>query len=239
MSMFLGRRSTQAEYFDLPGRAESETIRAFQDLDRINRLFQFARPFREVLPGWLGNDRCGRFNILDIGAGTGLLGRTLSAWAAKRGWDWRFTNLDANPLGLRLGKVERSVVGSALDLPFADASFDAVIASQMTHHLRDDEVVLHLREAWRVSRDAVMISDLHRNAGLYGLLWVSTRLLRVSRSVREDALISVKRGFRQEELRCLATQAGLKQAKVWLYYGTRIILQARKRGSCSNGDPYP
>lgn len=218
----------QAEYFDLPDRAEAETVEAFQDLDRINRFFKFALPFQEQLPRWLGNEQCRCLEILDVGAGTGLLGRTLTAWASERGWAWRFTNLDANPLGLRLGEVERAVVGSALSLPFADGTFDVVIASQMTHHLRDDEVVAHLREAWRVSRDAVMISDLHRNVGLYALLWLSTRMLGISQSVKADALISVKRGFHLVELRELAGRADLAEAKVWLYCGTRIVLQARK-----------
>jgi SAM-dependent methyltransferase len=228
--MFFRHRSTQAEYFDLPERAEAEVIRSFRNLDRLNRFFMFARPFQETLPRWLGSERCARLDILDIGAGTGLLGRKLSAWARGRGWDWRFTNLDGNPVGLREGNACRPVVASALDLPFADGSFDLVLASQMTHHLTDEDVVRHLSEAWRVTRDALMVSDLHRNAGLHVMLWLCTRLLGVSREVREDALISVKRGFWLAELRGLAGRAGLKNPKVWLYYGTRIVLQARKQG---------
>jgi len=226
--MFFGRRSTQAEYFDLPGRDEAETLAEFRDLDRLNRIFLFTKPFEEVLPRLLGTAGCVRLEILDIGAGTGLLGKTLSAWAEKRGWDWRFTNLDASPVTLKASQLPRVVVGSALALPFPDGSFDVVVASQMTHHLTDEQVVTHLREAWRVTRGAVLISDLHRNAGLYLMLWLTTRLVRVSRPVKADALVSVKRGFHLAELRELAGQAGLADAKVWLYYGTRILLQARK-----------
>lgn len=200
----------------------------FRDLDRLNRLFLFAKPFEEVLPRWLGHERCARLEILDIGAGTGLLGKTLSAWAEKRGWDWRFTNLDANPLALKTSQAPRVVAGSALALPFPDGSFDVVLASQMTHHLTNEQVVTHLREAGRVTRGAVMISDLHRNAGFYTMLWLTLRLLGVSRPVKADALISVKRGFHLAELRELAARAGLAKANVRLYYGTRILLQAKK-----------
>ena len=226
--MFFERRSTQAEYFDLPGRSEAETLEEFRDLDRLNWFFLFAKPFEEVLPRLLGKERCTRLEILDVGAGTGTLGRKLSAWAKKRGWEWRFTNLDANPLVLKSGQTSPVVIGSALSLPFPDNSFDVVVASQMTHHLTDDEVVTHLREAWRVTRRAVLISDLHRNIGLYSMLWLLPRLMGVSRSVKADALISVKRGFHLAELRELAGKAGLPEAKVWLYYGTRILLQAKK-----------
>ena len=79
----------------------------------------------------------------------------------------------------------RFVIGSALQLPFADNSFDLVIASQMTHHLTDEEVVRHWRESWRVTRDGIFICDLHRNAGFYSLLWLILWLLRTDEQVAE------------------------------------------------------
>jgi len=194
----------------------------------MNRIFGFARPFREMLPPWLGDERCAQLEILDVGAGTGLLAQKLSDWAQRRGWTWRFTNLDSNPTAIRHCITPQAVNGSCLSLPFPDGSFDLVVASQMTHHLTDEEVVVHLREAWRVTRDAVFICDLHRNAGLYTMLWLSTLLLRMNGDVRKDALISVKRGFRLRELHRLALNAGLGAVKVKLSHGTRIVLQARK-----------
>ena len=229
--MFLRQRSMQAEYFDLPDRTEAEVAAAFHDLNRVNSLFRFSHPFEAVLPRWLGNKNCERLNILDVGAGTGLLGKKLTEWAQLRGWQWNFTNLDTNPLALKMGNQPNSVVGSALQLPFADNSFDLVVASQMTHHLSDDEVVAHWCEAWRVTRDAIFISDLHRNAMLYTLVWLTLHLMRADRTMIEDGLISVRRGFRRGEWRELATRAKIPDANVWRYHGTRIMLQARKKGA--------
>ena len=203
--------------------------RAFRELDRINKLFKFSHPFASRLPPWLGKERCERMEILDVGAGTGLLGERLSAWAQRRGWDWKFTNLDANPVHLRTGSLAKTVTGSALELPFADGSFDLVVASQMTHHLTDAEVVQHWREAWRVTRDAIFICDLHRNIGFYAMLRIAMRVMCANHNLRQDAVISVKRGFRCPEWRELAARADIPDAKVWLYYGTRIVLQARKK----------
>jgi SAM-dependent methyltransferase len=226
--MFFRERSTQAEYYDAPQRSAAERVAAFRELDRVNQLFRFDHPFISRLPHWLGEERCASLDILDVGAGTGLLGRVLSEWARGRGWDWRFTNLDLNPI--QSGEADRAnmVTGSALQLPFGDRSFDLVVASQMTHHLTDSEVVQHWCEAWRVSRDAIFICDLHRNAGFYALLWPALYLLRTGRMLRQDGLISVRRGFRRREWNELAARAEIPNPNVWLYYGTRIVLQARR-----------
>ena len=226
--MFFRERSTQAEYFDRPDRPADEMATAFCELDRVNRFFRFSHVFETRLSDWLGTQRCQRLEILDVGAGTGLLGRKLSDWARRRGWDWHFTNLDANPVVLKSGNTANNVVGSALQLPFPDGSFDLVVASQMTHHLNDAEVVQHWREARRVTRDAIFICDLHRNAGFYAMLWLTLRLIRAERTLREDGLISVKRGFRRHEWIELARRADIPNVNVWVYYGTRIVLQARK-----------
>jgi SAM-dependent methyltransferase len=227
-TMFLRQRSIQTEYFDLPDRSEAEIAASFRELNRVNALFRFSHPFEMVLPQWLGRTNCERLDILDVGAGTGLLGETLTTWAKRQGWNWCFTNLDANAVALKIGNHPDSVVGSALHLPFADGSFDLVVASQMTHHLTDDEVVTHWREAWRVTRDAMFICDLHRNAGLFTLVWLALHLMRADRKVLEDGLISVRRGFRLNEWRGLAARAEIPGASIWRYHGTRIILQARK-----------
>ena len=226
--MFFRQRSTEPEHLDAPERTADETSVAFRELDRVNRFYKFSHPFVSSLPSWLGRKRCERLEILDVGAGTGLLGKLLSDWARRRGWNWHFTNLDIKPVVLKSGDAADGVIGSALQLPFASGRFDLVVASQMTHHLTDAEVVQHWREAWRVTRDGIFICDLHRNAGLYAMLWLTMWLVCADRTLREDGLISVKRGFRRREWRELARRAEIPNAKVWLYCGTRIVLQARK-----------
>ncbi|MBI3875445.1 MAG: methyltransferase domain-containing protein [Verrucomicrobia bacterium] len=226
--MFFRERSTQAESFDSPGRSFEEVAKNYRELARVNRLFFFSHPFVLTIPRLLGSDQCRSLNILDIGAGDGSLGVRLSRWAARRGWLWDVTNLDANPRALQLNPGGRNVTGSALALPFPDAHFDVVIASQMTHHLTDADLPTHFREAWRVARRAVVFSDLHRNAFLYALVWLGTRAMGVSQALRADAVISVRRGFHLCEWRRHAEAAWIPDARVWLYAGTRIMLAARK-----------
>ena len=228
-SMFFSRRATQAEYCDRPDLPPSEVAHNYRQLARFNRLLLVADPFERLLVRWLGRNQVKQLSILDLGAGDGSNGASIERWARRYGWKWRVTNLDASLPALRLGPAKRRVAASVCALPFDDNSFDVVIASQMTHHLTDDEAVQHFREAWRVTRDALFLTDAHRNVGAWCAIWVLLRCLRVTPEFLSDGLLSVRRGWRVKEWRALAERAGLGFASVWLYYGSRVMLQARKR----------
>src|SRR5947207_9473852 len=108
--MFLNRRSTQAEYFDVE-RSLSELEEFFRRLGRVNRSFAFSEPFERLLPGIVGEANCRSLSILDLGAGDGMLGRTLTDWAGHRGWHWSVTNLDVSLAALELNPGGRNVGG--------------------------------------------------------------------------------------------------------------------------------
>jgi 2-polyprenyl-3-methyl-5-hydroxy-6-metoxy-1,4-benzoquinol methylase len=227
--MFLNRRALQAEYFDSPARTPAEVAQGYAMLNHMNRLFLLTEPYRRYLPKLLGPERCRSLDFLDLGAGDGWLGQELSRWAARRGWFWRFTNLDLNPWASSGNPSGRFVTGSALSLPFCDRSFDIVIASQMAHHLdTDDQVSCHFKEAWRVTRDVLFLNDLHRNAALYTVVWLLLQLHPFPQHFRTDGTLSVLRSWRVLEWRSLAARAGIPDAHIWLYYGSRVMLLARK-----------
>lgn len=172
--MFLARRSAQAEYFDAPERTASELQAHYDWLNRINRATRFDRPFRMWIPRLLEERECAALDILDVGAGDGELGRTLSAWASERGWNWRFTDLDLSRHACALNPNPRATPGSATALPFADRSFDVVLATTMTHHLPTEvDVVAHFRESARVSRRLVLLCDMRRSMLFLGR-WASS-----------------------------------------------------------------
>lgn len=225
--MFLRQRATQAEYFDCPERNLGELRAHYAILGRLNRFTRFERPFQIWLPRLLGAEACRDLSVLDVGAGDGLLGRQLTAWAKSQGWRWRFTNVDHCPLTGQLDTDGVHVVASATELPFPDASFDVVVATSMTHHLDSDaDVIAHFREANRVSRRVVLVCDLHRSVAFLVGLWLG--LLAAPRAFRADALLSVRRGWRVAEWQKLAAAAGLNGARVWREHGTRVLLSVTK-----------
>jgi ubiquinone/menaquinone biosynthesis C-methylase UbiE len=228
--MLFRERTTELEYFDDPSRTRDELRTAFRQLSRVNGLFRLHDPYTRIMSAWLGPEYCRDLSILDVGAGDGWLGEAVSRWAAQQGWSWRVTNLDLNTDALALSRGGMNIAGSALALPFQDGAFDVVIASQMTHHFNsDDDVTQHFREAWRVADRAVFLTDMQRNAFLYCVLWLVLPLLRITGTMRDDGLLSVKKSWRVREWRELARRAGLPDASVSGYYATRVILAALKR----------
>lgn len=226
--MFLRERSTQAEYCDRLDLPLEEVRAVYRQLDRINRLLGTADSIQAPLIQILGQSRCPRLTLLDLGAGDGALGRQIEALALARGWDWRVTSVDFSMASLALGDGERRVAGHVCALPFVDDSFDVVFASQMTHHLTQAEAAGQFAEAWRVSRDVVFILDTHRNTFALAFISMVLATLGFSRTFRSDAALSVRRGWRVGEWRALAAQAGMGDAEIRVRHGARIRLMARK-----------
>jgi SAM-dependent methyltransferase len=227
--MFLSQRATQAEYCDRPDLPLIEVASHYSQLARINRWLLAADPFQRVLVRWLGRTNVGDLSILDLGGGDGAMGRSIETWAWRHGWSWRVTNLDLSIYALRLNSGRRNVAAAVGALPFADNSFDVVIASQMAHHLTNEEALQHFREAWRVTRDALLLADAHRNVLVWCAIGGVLRLMRATPHFLSDGLLSVRRSWRLGEWRELAARAEIPSARVWLYYGSRVMLQARKR----------
>ena len=82
--------------------------------------------------------------LLDIGCGTGAMSARLTKWG-------RVVSADFSPLALDFSKrrgVKRLVAADAMNLPFAENSFDALVAMDILEHLPDD--LAAMREFYRV-----------------------------------------------------------------------------------------
>jgi ubiquinone/menaquinone biosynthesis C-methylase UbiE len=94
---------------------------------------------------------------LDVACGTGFLTRHL------RG---DVVGLDQSPRMLAVASEQAPhaelVRGEALDLPFADDSFDRVFTGHFYGHLETDERATFLREARRVARELIVVDSITR-----------------------------------------------------------------------------
>jgi uncharacterized protein YbaR (Trm112 family) len=114
-------------------------------------------------------DDVGGATVLDVGAGTGMVGRLLPPGA-------RYIWLDNDTLKLR-GLLARqlscdAVLGDAARLPFRDASADWTAMVEVSHHLPDAALAACLAEVARVTRDRLLFVEQLQTGRLRSrILW--------------------------------------------------------------------
>lgn len=102
---------------------------------------------------------------------------------------------------------------------------DVIHCSLFTHHLTDEEIIELFTKA-KENNCILLINDLHRHWFAYYSIKYLTRLFSGSRLVRNDAPLSVRRGFKRNELINYAKQAGYKNIFVKWNWAFRFILTA-------------
>lgn len=146
----------------------------------------------------------GRLSLLDLGCGSGHVGRDLVSAFARRGGSLRPFGLDLKLTHARLSPRGRAATADALALPFADRSVDVVFSTLFLHHFSPSGIATLLAEAGRVARRAVVCFDLTRHRVALALISVVGPLAFRSRISTLDGQASVRQAYTREEMACLA-----------------------------------
>ncbi|HEX6589571.1 MAG TPA: methyltransferase domain-containing protein [Longimicrobiales bacterium] len=173
--------------------------------------------------------------ILDCGTASADLPRALVEHQRARGRVVRVHATDAHPQMVALARrlcaaypeitVEQADV---LALPYDDRAFDGATLAMTLHHMEGDDAIRCLRELARVSRRAVLVSDLERSLPNWlGALALGATAWRGNRLTRHDGPLSVRRSFTARELLQLARRAGFERARVYRHFPFRLILVIR------------
>jgi SAM-dependent methyltransferase len=146
------------------------------------------------------------------------------------GVDLKLLHLQQAPPGVH------RVVADVRQLPFPPLSFDVVTVSLFLHHFDAPEVGGVLRALFSLARRALVVNDLRRARVplLFGQA-VFPFLFRSPVSVA-DGLVSVRRGFRPQELAEAFASADLRGVRIWRRFPYRLVAVAERGG---NGGPGP
>ena len=204
MSYFTPSRRRGIELLDLPDVDPRVVTRSLADVALANRLFGGARAVVAELEGVLPALGAAA-TLLDVGTGMGDIPARARELARKRGVRIATTGLDASEAlaAASRARTGSSVVGDALALPFADASVDVVVCSQLLHHFVEADAVTLLAELDRVARRRVIVADLRRSWVAAAGIWTASFPLRFHPVSRHDGVVSVLRGFTRAELTAL------------------------------------
>jgi hypothetical protein len=206
VSFFVPPRSPSDELLDgdvPPGAAEE----SLADIEWIHRALGGRPIVRRHLVPLLLSVPSARPVLLDLGAGSGHVGRSLRGELARRGRDLVTLDLDRQLVHARLSAKGRSLAADAFRLPLPDRSVDVVSSTLFLHHFDAASVATLLQESARVARVAVVALDLTRHRVPLAVNALLSRLAYRSPITRSDARASVLQAWTIPELRAIAARA--------------------------------
>jgi hypothetical protein len=84
-----------------------------------------------------------------------------------------------------------------------------IFSSLFCHHFTDEELIFMLQWMKAKSSNGFFINDLHRNFFAYYSIKILTRLFSKSYLVKNDAPLSVQRGFKRKDWNTIFKKAGI------------------------------
>ena len=217
------RRIVIPELLDSDSGTPEEVADSLRDLRMFSRYFGGTGTTTSLLRRIAHDSQKSELYVLDVAAGPGESVLGAKRQLMREGIDLKIALSDRTATHMPKNGTP-AVIGDALHLPFADASFDVVTSSLFAHHLEPGELVQYADETLRVSRLATVINDLHRSAIHLALVYVGMPLYS-SRITRHDAPASVRRAYNPNELRDILRRSNASRVEISSHflYRTGVI----------------
>lgn len=191
------KRVMIAELLDTDSGSPAEVEGSLADLRWFNRWFGGISTTHAMVQEVAGKLGASSLSWLEVATGSGDVPAAVRQRMEGAGVRLDVTTLDR--ARSHLSNNHSAVVGDALALPFADASFDIVGCGLFAHHLSPQQLVQFVNEGLRVCRVAMLINDLQRHALHLAVAYAGLPLYR-SRLTRHDAPASVRQAYTPEEI---------------------------------------
>ena len=177
--------------------------------------------------------------ICEIGCGGGDNLKAIAGWCRKNNVDATFVGIDINPDCIAIA----TEACKNLNATFIHSDYNAVnfqtkpsiiFSSLFCHHFTDEDLVGMLQWMHRNSMTGFFINDLHRHHIAYYSIKSLSRIFSRSYLVKNDAPLSVARGFRKEEWLMLLRAAGIHNFSIeWKWAFRWLVVSRNKRESSS------
>ena len=208
--MNLERRFTEIEIMDDLSISGSVVAQTLRELDTINQLLGGNQISLSAFKKVLKSSKIDSF--ADLGCGSADILKRMSGLCPSA----QYVGFDANPHIIdyavdnvathkNISALEENIFSSS----FQNRSFDVIHCCLFLHHFTHDELVDLFKQFNKQAKKAIIVNDLHRHfLAYYSIKWI-TRLFSKSFMVRNDAAVSVARGFKKSELTSILSDAGI------------------------------
>lgn len=223
------KRSYEKELLDGEGQPFPAIERNMLELDFINTWLGGHAISISGLSGFVHDRRS--LHICEIGCGGGDNLRVLDRWCRRRGINVQVTGIDSNAHCISVARQRWNgdnagwIHSDYRDVSFGGERPDILFSSLFCHHFTDEELVPQLRWMQDQARLGWFINDLQRHPVAYYAIRFLTACFSSSYLVKNDAPLSVLRGFRRKEWERLLYEARIGAYSLQWKWAFRWLLR--------------
>lgn len=227
------KRSYQKELLDADNIPFSDIKQNMKELDTINSLLGGHTINKKAIQQLLQHQQHGSasIHICEIGCGDGNNLRNILQWFNNKQIKVQLTGIDMNAYCIAYAQTKDENKGiDFICSNYAAVTFeskpDIIFSSLFCHHFTDEELTEQF--IWMKANSSIgfFVNDLHRHTVAYHSIKLLSSLFSKSYLVKNDAPLSVQRGFKRNELKKLIQQAQLSHYKLHWKWAFRWLLIA-------------
>ncbi len=159
--------------------------------------------------------------IVDLGCGGGDILREVSQFGKRNGYRFQLIGIDANQHTVdyanTLSEAYDNIEFNAIDIfseTFSELKYDLVLTTLFLHHFKEAELVSFLKPVLEKAKLGIVVNDLHRHKLAYYLFKLLCTTIK-NKTIVEDGLTSVLRGFKWQELVDISQQLDTNYQLQW------------------------
>ena len=169
--------------------------------------------------------------ICEIGCGGGDNLKAIEKYFQKKNKQATFIGIDIKPQCIAFAKQQYPalnadwITSDYQQLSFADKKPDIIFSSLFCHHFTEEELKPMLLWMKANTNSGFFINDLQRHPmAYYSIKWI-TKLFSKSYLVKNDAPLSVARGFTKKEWKIIITTSGISNFSIsWKWAFRHLII---------------
>jgi 2-polyprenyl-3-methyl-5-hydroxy-6-metoxy-1,4-benzoquinol methylase len=225
--MDLSQRSYEKEFLDQDGIPFTDIELNMHELEIINSTLGGHHITLLGFKKLLQNKK--EITVAEIGCGGGDNLAALKKWCSRKNIIITLTGIDINADCITVANSNGEIKGSSFII--ADYKFvkfekkpDIIFSSLFCHHFTTEELISMVQWMKENATIGFFINDLHRHLlAYYSIKWI-TKFFSRSYLVKNDAPLSVLRGFRKKEWIALLQQAGIKNYSLQWKWAFRWLI---------------
>ncbi|MDQ6845413.1 MAG: methyltransferase domain-containing protein, partial [Bacteroidota bacterium] len=169
-------------------------------------------------------------SVCEIGCGGGDNLNAIYRFCKKKNIKATFEGIDINPDCIAFAKTNSPIenvnfiVSDYRKIKFKEGKPDIIFSSLFCHHFTNDELAEMLLWMKENAIIGFFINDLHRHPLAYNFIRSATKLFSKSYLVKNDAPLSVLRGFNKREWRKIFETAGINNYSIKWKWAFRYLI---------------